>query len=41
MERRRFGQCAVRRQEQMQVLHDLWALLAAMHLLCWYTKRQE
>ena len=41
MERRIFGQSGVPREEPMQELYDLWVLLAAMYLLCWYTKRQE
>jgi hypothetical protein len=41
MERRRFGQSAVRREEQLQELYDMWALPVAMHLLWPYTKRQE
>jgi len=41
MGRRRFGQSAVRREEQLQELYDMWALPAAVHLLWSHTKRQE
>jgi hypothetical protein len=42
MKRRRFGQFEMRREEPLhQQQSDVSAPLAAMHLLWWYTKRQE
>jgi hypothetical protein len=41
MERHRFGQFEVQREEPLQQLSDLSVLLAAMHFVWRYTKQEE
>jgi hypothetical protein len=40
-EHRRFGQFQVRRDEPLQQLSEVSALLTAVHLLWWRTERKE